>query len=54
MQVIQVIDPANLTVVANITRDQYGDALVNTAEGRNVSRAWNDGLYIQVPPSPGS
>ena len=48
MQTIQVVDPLNLTVLANITSDQYGLPLTNEAGGKNVSKLWNDAVFVQV------
>lgn len=51
VQAIQVVDPSNLTLVTNITRDQDGQPLNN--EGANggsasTSRSWNDAVLAQV------
>ena len=48
VQTIQVVDPSNLTVLTNITSDQYGLPLTNQAHGRNVSKLWNDAVFVQV------
>ena len=48
VQTIQIINPVNLTVVANISSDQYGLPLTNQAGGKNVSKIWNDAVYMQV------
>jgi hypothetical protein len=48
VQIIQIIDPVNMTVVANITRDQNNNPLTNTAGGKNVSKVWNDAVFVQV------
>ena len=48
MQTIQIINPSNLSVIANITSDQYGYPLTNQAGGKNVSKLWNDAVFIQV------
>ena len=48
MQTIHVIDPLNLTVLANITSDQYGLPLTNQAGGKNDSKLWNDAVFVQV------
>ena len=48
LQTIQIIDPLNLTVTANITTDQYGLPLTNQAGGKNVSKLWNDAVFVQA------
>ncbi|KAK9840521.1 hypothetical protein WJX84_006832, partial [Apatococcus fuscideae] len=41
---IQVVDPTSLTIVKNITQDQNGKPLTNSA---GASITWNDVVYIQ-------
>ena len=51
MQAVHVINPANLSIVKTITRDQDGNTLSNVGAnggGSNISRSWNDAVLARV------
>ena len=54
VQAVHLINPANLSVMKTITRDQDGNTLSNVgAEGGgfNISRSWNDVVLARVGPA---
>ena len=51
LQAIDIINPATLSVVATITKDQSGSPLTNAgSQGNpvNQSRTWNDGVFLEA------
>ena len=55
LQVIHIINPSNLSVVANITRDNLGAPLTNNGSiggDSSTSRTWNDAVLVEVDSSP--
>ena len=51
LQTIDIINPANLSIVATITKDQSGAPLTNAgSDGNpvNQSRTWNDGVFLEA------
>ncbi|DBA92352.1 hypothetical protein WJX77_003824 [Trebouxia sp. C0004] len=51
-QVIHIINPSNLSVIGNITRDNLGAPLTNNGSlggDSNTSRTWNDAVLVENP-----
>ena len=51
LQVIHIINPSNLSIIGNITRDKLGAPLTNNVSldcDSNTSRTWNDAVLVEV------
>ena len=51
MQIIHIVDPTTMEIVANITKDQSGAPLTNTGSvgnPENTSRTWNGAVLVEV------